>query len=158
MILQPIVENAVQHGIHEALEKGKITLSVDMVEAEDNETGEDCVRIIVADNGVGMTREQLEKIMSGGRERTDGADVSSGEAPESRPSEEAPAVEAAPAAETSPGSTGIAMGNVISRLELYYGKPNLFTIWSDGPGCGTEVTVLLPCGKQVKEDSEWIRH
>ena len=36
------------------------------------------------------------------------------------------------------------MENVISRLELYYNRKNLFSIWSDGPMCGTEVSVLLP--------------
>ena len=45
-------------------------------------------------------------------------------------------------------STGVALANVISRLELYYGKKNLFSIWSDGPMCGTEVSVLLPLERE----------
>jgi LytS/YehU family sensor histidine kinase len=51
-------------------------------------------------------------------------------------------------------STGIAMENVITRLELYYGRKNLFSIWSDGPGTGTEVTVLLPKEREHVSDSD----
>ncbi len=124
MILQPIVENAIQHGIHDDHEHGVVTLSVDMVPENENESGADCVRITVADNGAGMTRRQIEKILH-----------------HQPPEEEDPK-------ERKSDSTGIAMENVISRLELYYGRSGLLGIWSDGPGCGTEVTVLLPVEKE----------
>lgn len=120
MILQPLVENAIQHGIHDDHENGIITLTVDNVDEKENETGTDCVRITVSDNGTGMTRKQLDRIM---------------EPEESRKEEDA---------EGGTDSTGIAIANVISRLELYYNRDNLFSIWSDGPGTGTEVTILLP--------------
>ena len=83
------------------------------------------MRITVSDNGAGMTRRQLEAIMA-----HRGADARDPQADEQ-------------------DSTGIAMENVISRLELYYGRENLFSIWSDGPGMGTEVTVLLPADTTV---------
>ena len=41
-------------------------------------------------------------------------------------------------------STGIAVGNVIDRLELYYKKKGLLSIESDGPGTGTCVHIVLP--------------
>ena len=127
MILQPLVENAIQHGIHDDHEHGIVTLAVDYAPENENETGSDCVRITVSDNGAGMTRRQLEAIM--------GPDAALTHAPQ----------------EEGGDSTGIAVGNVISRLELYYNRSSLFSIWSDGPGTGTEVTVLLPVEKESPE-------
>jgi len=120
LILQPLVENAIQHGIHDDHENGNITITVDYVEEKENETGTDCVRITVSDNGTGMTRKQLDRIMEPGEGR------------------------AGENAEDGKDSAGIAITNVISRLELYYNRDHLFSIWSDGPGTGTEVTILLP--------------
>ena len=57
MILQPIVENAVNHGIREMGDKGKITLSV--------YRQDDRVRISIKDNGKGVSPEDIEKILNG---------------------------------------------------------------------------------------------
>ncbi len=131
MILQPIVENAIQHGIHDDHEHGVVTLTVDYAPENENETGTDCVRITISDNGAGMTRKQIDAIMLSNKspDRDD-----SGQGDES-------------------DSTGIAMENVISRLGLYYNRDNLFSIWSDGPGTGTEVTVLLPVWEEEDEQA-----
>ena len=60
MILQPVVENAVNHGIRDIEWEGKIHLTV---------TGDaDYIRISVKDNGKGMTQEQIEGVLSGNRE------------------------------------------------------------------------------------------
>ncbi|HEX2911611.1 MAG TPA: histidine kinase [Chloroflexia bacterium] len=53
LILQPLVENAVRHGIGKKVGNGKVTIV-----AEDQ--GEECV-ISVGDDGVGMTQEQLRE-------------------------------------------------------------------------------------------------
>ena len=130
MILQPIVENAIQHGIHDDHENGIVTLAVDYAPENENETGTDCVRITVSDNGAGMTRRQLDAVMA-------------------RRGEEVHNLQ-----EESRDSNGIAIENVISRLELYYNRSGLFSIWSDGPGTGTEVTVLLPVGRSEESERE----
>ena len=57
MILQPIVENCINHGIREMEGRGKIWLSVYQ---ED-----DFVCISVKDNGSGMSPENIEKILNG---------------------------------------------------------------------------------------------
>ena len=57
MILQPLVENAVQHGIREMLGDGVISL---IIEKEDG-----YIRIAVSDNGVGMTESQIRAVMNG---------------------------------------------------------------------------------------------
>ena len=60
MILQPVVENAGNHGIRDIEWEGKIHLTV---------TGDaDYIRISVKDNGKGMTQEQIEGVLSGNRE------------------------------------------------------------------------------------------
>lgn len=57
MILQPIVENCVNHGIHEMGGEGMISLSLYHKEGK--------VCISVKDNGVGMSEETIRKVMSG---------------------------------------------------------------------------------------------
>ena len=55
LIIQPIVENAVKHGIFEKAEGGEIILDVknDILETI----------IIISDNGTGMSKSKLEKIL-----------------------------------------------------------------------------------------------
>lgn len=57
MILQPIVENCVNHGIREMMGEGRIWLSVYRID--------DVVCISVRDNGIGMSQETIAKIMAG---------------------------------------------------------------------------------------------
>ncbi|WP_373233510.1 sensor histidine kinase [Cohnella sp.] len=56
-ILQPLVENAVRHGLMSRLEGGSITVRV----TED----ERCYRLEVADDGVGISPSRLEELVSG---------------------------------------------------------------------------------------------
>ena len=53
MTLQPIVENALYHGIKNKRSGGKITIDV--------EEFEDSIKISVKDNGIGMTDEELKR-------------------------------------------------------------------------------------------------
>ncbi len=57
MILQPIIENAVNHGLRDVAHDKKIRLTV--TKEDDN------ILIIVSDNGVGMSQVQIDAIMSG---------------------------------------------------------------------------------------------
>ena len=112
MILQPIVENSVNHGIKEMEGRGKIALRV---YGED-----DNVFISVKDNGIGMTQEMIDKVLSG--ELTE---------------EE----KAAPV-----GAHGIGMDNVIKRLRLFTDREDSVSIVSEGEGKGTEVIIKLTNG------------
>lgn len=56
--LQPIVENAIFHGIEPTGESGLISISMQPLE-------EDKVVIEITDNGIGMTTEQIEQTLSG---------------------------------------------------------------------------------------------
>ena len=63
MILQPIIENSVNHGIREMEGRGKIILSVfkkDMM-----------VYISIKDNGKGMNEDKIERLLDGSLKETD---------------------------------------------------------------------------------------
>lgn len=107
MILQPIVENCVNHGIREMGDQGQICLSV--------YAQEDAVCISVRDNGIGMSRETIDRVMSG-TYREEGM---------------------------TSDSNGIGMDNVISRMRLYTGNENVMAISSEGEGRGTEVLLYV---------------
>ncbi len=108
LFLQPLVENAVSHGIHDMEGDGQIRLDI--------YPEEEYLHVVVKDNGAGMSPENAALI-------TAGKDL--------------------PGASTS-GSTGIGLKNVIRRLQLFYGREDLFSIVSEGKGMGTEVHVRIP--------------
>ena len=55
MILQPLVENALLHGLHDVIDGGEIFIGVSR--------SEDAVKLIIADNGKGMDPKALEEMM-----------------------------------------------------------------------------------------------
>ena len=107
MILQPIIENCVNHGIREIMGQGKIWLSL---YEEDNR-----VCISIRDNGAGIPKDKITKIMNGTYHK------------EGR----------------TAGTNGIGMDNVISRLRLYADSEEVIKILSDGENCGTETIIFL---------------
>lgn len=107
MILQPIVENALNYGIRGLEREGRITLSV----AQEG----DLVLVSIKDNGVGMSPEKIERVLSG----------NSG-------------------SEISEGGNGIGLGNVIERLRLFTGRNDVLEIISEGPDLGTEFIIKVP--------------
>ena len=62
MILQPIVENAVTHGVRDRMDNAQISLNV--------EREEDRLRITIRDNGAGMTEAQIHAVMTGSVRQT----------------------------------------------------------------------------------------
>ncbi|MCR5627739.1 MAG: histidine kinase [Lachnospiraceae bacterium] len=107
MILQPIVENAVNYGIRDSENEGLIKMRVYGSDKD--------VVVSIQDNGVGMSEERIKQIL-------DNESVAS----------------------ERPDSNGVGLRNVISRLELYYGRRDILTINSEGEGKGTEVCIYLP--------------
>jgi sensor histidine kinase YesM len=70
MILQPLVENAVQYGIRDITWQGKILLSI--------EEGDSHYRICVTDNGKGIEPERLKELTDGNYLSTERKDISNG--------------------------------------------------------------------------------
>lgn len=116
MILQPVVENAVNYGIRGLDREGIIEVSVYKDEPSD------CICISIWDNGNGMTAERIEEVMEGRSSETS----------------------------TTTNSNGIGLGNVMTRLKLYFNTDDVMTIKSDGLDMGTEVTIWIP--NEVRED------
>jgi sensor histidine kinase YesM len=107
MILQPIVENCVNHGIREMAGEGRIWLSVYEMDG--------MVCISIGDNGKGMSKDTIDKILGG----TYRAQNQTGD------------------------SNGVAMDNVIARMRLFTGKEHVLDILSEGEGMGTEFVLYL---------------
>lgn len=126
MILQPIVENAYNHGLRELERPGKIELRVARNASE--------MVIEVKDNGHGMPAQKIEQVLSMHKKEST-AIVQEGH-------KENPDTE----------QTGIGMDNVISRLDLYYQKKGLLTIQSDGLEKGTTVQICIPVEKRGELD------
>ena len=108
MCLQPIVENSVNYGIRDIPRKGVVTLSV-------YRNGDD-VCISIRDNGIGMSRERINEVLSR-RVSTNHEDTD---------------------------SNGIGLNNVMARIELMYGGTDVMDIISDGPDTGTEIRLYVP--------------
>ncbi|MDO3408355.1 histidine kinase [Saccharibacillus sp. CPCC 101409] len=107
LTLQPIVENAVIHGIEPNEDGGTIDIRI--------ADGGDEVMIEVADNGPGMSRQKIRRILEEG----DGEGEAEGH------------------------STGIGFGNVVRRLRLFYGIEDVIEIDS-GEGRGVRVLLKIP--------------
>lgn len=114
MILQPVVENAVNYGIRDIEYEGRICLKV----VQENDT----ILITISDNGAGMDQATIDRIYNTGvhKKAEDGR------------------------LNNTRDSNGIGLGNVINRLRLYYDKEDVFEIKSPGTFKGTSVTLRIP--------------
>ena len=114
-LLQPIVENAIFHGLETKPDKGKVTIRVEMTEKN--------VIIIVSDDGVGIGREELELMrdsLKNSKKETDKECKSPGER-----------------------GNGIALANVSQRIKLIFGDDYGLNLYST-KGIGTDVEIILP--------------
>ncbi|BBI31583.1 sensor histidine kinase [Cohnella abietis] len=115
-ILQPIVENAIQHGFAELNRRGIIQVYITMQEKS--------LVIEVKDNGIGIEKEQLNKIKHSWQQGNQG------ELPLSL-------------TDVRKGSSGVGMRNVYRRLKLYYHNESEMEISSELMK-GTIVTISIP--------------
>ncbi len=107
MTLQPIVENSVNYGIRNIDWEGKISLRV--------YRQEDTVCISIKDNGVGIEKDKLDRILSGKFHADEGLT----------------------------DSNGVGLDNVINRLKLYFGEDDIMDIISEGENKGTETIIYV---------------
>jgi len=118
LLVQPLVENAIQHGIEQKIGRGSVAVDVQLAALAD---GTPTLLVRVRDDGAGMTPERLEEVR--GR-------LTDGEAD-------------APGADD--GGAGIGMPNVVRRVRLHYGDKYGLAVDSE-TGRGTEVRLYLPYG------------
>lgn len=119
LTLQPIVENALYHGIKEKRGKGLIEVRAELVDALQPDSSdsfdEKDIRFTVTDNGVGMNPEELKNLR----------DIVNGRR------------------NVSSESSGFGLRNVNERIRLNYGKQYGLRLESKY-GIGTTVTILIP--------------
>lgn len=108
MFLQPIVENCIKHGFSDENVKKEINLTVSSLD--------DNVKISVSDTGIGMTKEDIERIFSENNIITN---------------------------EEENEENNIGINNVCERLRLFYNKKDVMSITSKGIGKGTTVTMYI---------------
>ena len=119
MIIQPLVENAIVHGLEPSLKPGEVTIATRLEEGD--------LVIDIRDTGVGMSEGRLEAIREGLSESTD---HHSGNAPDHL------------RAMDDKHHEGIGILNVNSRIVLYYGKEYAMTIDSrEGEGTGIRIRI-----------------
>ncbi|MGN0746989.1 MAG: sensor histidine kinase [Aristaeellaceae bacterium] len=119
MIIQPLVENAIVHGLEPSLKPGGLTIATRLKEEE--------LVIDIRDTGVGMSEGRLAAIREGLSESTDHR---SGNAPDHL------------RAMDDKHHEGIGILNVNSRIVLYYGREYALTIDSrEGEGTGIRIRI-----------------
>lgn len=116
LILQPLVENAFVHGFRDMGQDRKIDISA---KRED-----EFVVIEVMDNGRGMSKKEIDRIMN-----RSSLDMDQWTAER----------------EEHGHTTGLGVNNVKSRLELFYNSADVFEIDSK-EGHWTKVTIRIPVG------------
>jgi two-component system, sensor histidine kinase YesM len=114
-LLQPVVENAIIHGIEQKIGGGKITIT--------SKREDSSIILTVKDNGIGIEKEKLKKIQQA---------LLSDALPEKIST-----------TELQYGAHGIGLLNVHHRIQLYYGQPYGIRIQS-AINKGTKVDIILP--------------
>ncbi len=124
LILQPIVENAVIHGLEEKECDGNITIEIAVA---------DELIITISDNGKGLTLDELDRL----NEQIN---------PTQFVLEEGNKIEGA--------STGIALPNISKRIKLLYGKKYGLSIYSSiGCGTDVEIVLPVKQQAEGREES-----
>lgn len=107
LILQPLVENSIYHGIRMKGEKGTIKISSRLIDGD--------LHIIVRDTGVGMSEDQIEKVLSSEQIDTDKGDGLGG---------------------------SFGLWGTIERIRCYCDKDDVVKIQSE-PGEYTEIEIII---------------
>jgi two-component system sensor histidine kinase YesM len=121
LILQPVVENAIYHGIKNKRQGGVVTVRA-------YQKDKDKVFLEVEDDGIGFTRYKLDKIQHKLKGDSDELDLS----------------------ELNLEEKGFGLENVNKRIKLYYGQEYGLSIESQYQ-VGTQVTLVIPLKNSLLE-------
>lgn len=131
MILQPLLENAISHGLEQRLEPGWVQIGGRL----DHETGR--LLLWVEDNGLGMSEDTLVQVRQALGEKSRRLRLSGAAEPEDHLAERS----TEPVRDAS--AIGIGLVNVHHRLALMFGEQYGLEITSS-PNRGTRVELRLP--------------
>lgn len=132
LIVQPIVENAVKHGLELLPKQGVIRISVTLLSAH--------VLIAVSDNGVGMPEARLNRL------REFIQDFKAGD-------DEWPGRMAGSSSPEGIDGSGYALKNIYRRLQLKYGHAFVFHVESREDQ-GTHLTIRIPREDECHEAAD----
>jgi two-component system sensor histidine kinase YesM len=128
LLLQPIVENAVLHGLEKQSEGGELVISTYL---EGN-----MLVLEVSDNGVGVENQRLDyicaKLEEASRLAAEGIST-----------------------DLKKEKDLFGLRNVVTRMKMYYGKESEF-LFESGTGRGTRITLRLPlekCASPLEEQA-----
>lgn len=124
LIIQPVVENAIYHGLEEKLEGGKVTIEVIVTDQN--------LILTISDNGQGMDEEKLKELNA--RIQADDVDLDEGENQNQR-------------------NTGIALPNIHKRIQLLFGDEYGVNVYST-EGQGTDVEITIPVDYNHDRETE----
>ena len=125
LIVQPLVENSITHGLKDVEKAGRVDVSAELSESGDR------LCIEVRDNGTGFDPALAEEILRGAQVSEPLADNRA----EAR------------------GERGIGIANVIERLRLFFGTDDVCRIHT-GPDAGTSIVFALPARDQMNEAAD----
>lgn len=130
-MLQPLIENAVFHGLEQKIEGGSVKASVRM-------EGKGYLRFVIEDDGCGIEKEKLSAL------RTQiGSMREACIQKKCQENHHQGKGDGNPEAEGSSRQRGIGMANICQRLRLFYGEKAFFQIESE-EGRGTRITMMIP--------------
>lgn len=121
LCIQPIIENAIYHGIETKAEKGYVRITVNITQSR--------FIIIISDNGVGVLPERLAKINELLNQNPDDLSISF--------------------LETAKG-TGMGLLNINKRIKMYFGN-EYGLLMRSVVNIGTDVEIVLPIVTQIGE-------
>ncbi|MCF2679857.1 sensor histidine kinase [Faecalicatena contorta] len=126
LIIQPVVENAIFHGLEEKLEGGRVIIEVIVTEKH--------LIITISDNGKGIPKDELSKINA--RIHSPGNKLEDAKQGRER-------------------NTGIALPNIHKRIQLLFGEEYGVNVYSTvGQGTDVEITVPADYGRSEKRTDE----
>ena len=118
LIIQPVVENAIFHGLEERMEGGKVSIEVIVTETN--------LILTISDNGSGIDGAALKELNN--RIHSSNMKLEDGNGKEQR-------------------NTGIALPNVHKRIQLLFGEEYGVNIYST-VGQGTDVEITIPVNRE----------
>jgi len=124
LIIQPVVENVIFHGLEEKLEGGKVTIEVIVTDQN--------LILTISDNGKGIDGQKLKELNS--RIQSDDVELDEGEKRNQR-------------------NTGIALPNIHKRIQLLFGDEYGVNVYSTA-GQGTDVEITIPANYKNDRETD----
>ena len=126
LIIQPVVENAIFHGLEEKLEDGKVTIEIIVTDQN--------LILTISDNGKGMDSDKLKELNF--RIQSDDMELDDGKNHNTR-------------------NTGIGLPNIHKRIQLLFGDEYGVNVYSTvGQGTDVEITIPVDYKNDREKDNE----